>query len=388
MPRGGQGAERGAWHDGADGSARRTTLPGARQQGRMAGVGTGEVGVETKVFALTNFKALSAPEGVFEALVAVFGNVDRVGDTIVKGAFGESLAAWEAKARPIPIIFSHEWENLDAHIGTVLQAKELDEGLYVKGQLEMDEPFAARVWKKLEQGVLAEFSFAYDIPEGGSALVDRGAKEVPRYVNELRQLELLEVGPCLVGMNPETQLISVKAALASHSTGTSDDAWDGPANEARVRSDETVAYYRRIYAWQDPEGDASVKATYRFIHHQVAEGGAPGAANIRACQTGIGVLNGGRGGTTIPDGDRQGVYNHLARHLRDADLEPPELKAAGTGLLEAIYRLIDRHDLDAAIGEDAHEDDAGGDAGKSSMPASALALRIAVELLEKGSETD
>ena len=43
---------------------------------------------------------------------------------------------------------------------------------------------------------------------------------------------------------------------------------------------------------------------------------------------GIGVLNGGRGGTTIPDADRQGVWNHLAKHLRDADLTPPELKSA------------------------------------------------------------
>jgi HK97 family phage prohead protease len=59
----------------------------------------------------------------------------------------------------------------------------------------------------------------------------------------------------------------------------------------------------------------------------VSSDGIVGAANIKACQAGIGVLNGGRGGTTIPDADRQGVYNHLAAHIKDADLTPPELKA-------------------------------------------------------------
>ena len=51
-----------------------------------------------------------------------------------------------------------------------------------------------------------------------------------------------------------------------------------------------------------------------------------GAANVRACTTGIAVLNGGRGGADIPASDRKGVHDHLARHLRDAGEDPPELQ--------------------------------------------------------------
>ncbi|HLE14509.1 MAG TPA: HK97 family phage prohead protease [Anaerolineales bacterium] len=116
-------------------------------------------------------------------------------------------------------------------------------------------------------------------------------------------------------------------AIGVHHTATDDGAWDGPANEARLKLDQGRAFYSRAYAWRDPDGDESKKSTYKFIHHVVDEEGNPGTANVRACQTGIGVLNGGRGGTTIPESDRQGVYNHLAAHLRDADVEPPELKA-------------------------------------------------------------
>ena len=115
-------------------------------------------------------------------------------------------------------------------------------------------------------------------------------------------------------------------AIAPHKTATTDAAWDGPANEARLRLGGDEAYYRSAYAWQDPEGDATKKNAYRFVHHQVAEGGEVGAANVQGCLTGIGVLNGARGGTTIPAGDKRGVYNHLAKHMRDAGQEPPDFK--------------------------------------------------------------
>lgn len=115
-------------------------------------------------------------------------------------------------------------------------------------------------------------------------------------------------------------------AIPKHKTDTVDDPWDGPEMETRVKSGEDYDYYKQIYAWRHPDGDPSVKATYKFIHHMVSKDGTPGAANIRACITGIAVLNGARGGTNIPKGDYQGVYEHLASHLKDADVEPPDLK--------------------------------------------------------------
>lgn len=179
-----------------------------------------------KTYPMRGFKVLGESEstGQFEAIVAVFNNVDRAGDMIIPGAFRRTLAFWEQKGRPIPVIFAHEWDNLDAHIGQVMEAKEVEEGLYVKAQLDMDEPFASRVWKKMRAGTLAEFSFAYDVVD--AKLVDNGEKAEPRYVNELRDLDLMEVGPCLVGMNPETELIAVKNTLAAFKVGARHSAKD------------------------------------------------------------------------------------------------------------------------------------------------------------------
>lgn len=153
-----------------------------------------------------------------------------------------------------------------------------------------------------------------------------------------------------LGESPEVsptspQPVLVAAAVGAHSTPTSDSPWDGPAAEKSLPSPMPVATARAFYAWID---DAAVsdemitKVGGRFGHHEVADG-TPGAANIKACQSGIGVLNGGRGGTTIPGVDIQGVYDHLASHLRDADLEPPSLVAtAGPGptvITSAAYTI-------------------------------------------------
>lgn len=119
-----------------------------------------------------------------------------------------------------------------------------------------------------------------------------------------------------------------KAAIPSHRTPTSTDSWDGPANEARVRSSQQPDYYARVYAWRDPEADPSVKTPYRFIHHEISADGTPGAANVQALRTAIGVLNGGRGVDVSAQpwsSDRQSIYRHLAAHLRDAGLEAPPL---------------------------------------------------------------
>lgn len=161
--------------------------------------------MEQKTFRLASFKAVDQAQGVFEAIVSVFGNVDRAGDRVMPGAFNGSLASWEQKGRPIPVIFAHDWGNLDAHIGEVLEAKETEDGLWVKGKLEMDEPFAQRVWKKMKRGTIAEFSFAYDVVDSYLVKEKDGS-----YINELRAVDLFEVGPCLVGMNPETELLGVK----------------------------------------------------------------------------------------------------------------------------------------------------------------------------------
>src|ERR1051326_4479208 len=123
-----------------------------------------------KAYPVAHFKTLpDEGAGVFEAIVSVFNNVDLIGDRVLPGAFQKSLRAWKQAGDPIPVIFSHQWDNLDAHVGLVTEAEERPEGLYVKAQLDMDEEYAARLWKKMSQRAIKEFSFAYDVVKERSA---------------------------------------------------------------------------------------------------------------------------------------------------------------------------------------------------------------------------
>ena len=113
--------------------------------------------------------------------------------------------------------------------------------------------------------------------------------------------------------------------IRSHSTETTTKAWSGPRMEKRL-GEAPAKVLRKAYAWVDPDGDPDRKGSYKFIHHEVGQQDEVGAANVKACTSGIGVLNGARGGADVPAAHRKGIYNHLARHLRDAGEDPAPLK--------------------------------------------------------------
>lgn len=107
-------------------------------------------------------------------------------------------------------------------------------------------------------------------------------------------------------------------AIKVHHTATSDKPWDKGPNVKRLREGEDASYYRQEYAWEDSDEDGTKKSYYKYPHHEVSESGDVGAASISGCHAVIANLNGARGGSSIPDADRRGVYNHAKAHLEDA----------------------------------------------------------------------
>ena len=169
-------------------------------------------------FPITDVKADLGEDGTFEAVVSVFGNVDFAGDRIVEGAFANSLDRWKASGDPIPVIWSHQWHDPAAYIGSVDPANIVElaagdpelpasirdlGGLKVKAHIDTDDPMGRKVQKLLKSRAVREFSFAYDVIEE--------AKNEDDNINELLEVDLIEVGPTLKGANPLTELIGAKA---------------------------------------------------------------------------------------------------------------------------------------------------------------------------------
>jgi HK97 family phage prohead protease len=150
-------------------------------------------------------------EGQFIALVSAFNNEDSTGDVVRPGAFTQTLQDWAAKGDDIPVIWAHQWSDPFAHIGRVIKAVETLQGLEVTGQIDdlgMNST-ADQVYRLLKGRRVTQFSFAYDIGEGGWITDDQ--HPWGGYY-ELRRLDLHEVGPCLIGVNRETELLAAKAA--------------------------------------------------------------------------------------------------------------------------------------------------------------------------------
>lgn len=204
--------------------------------------------MERKTFAVSAIKAAGSPDtpGEFEALVAVFNNIDGIGDRVLPGAFTRSL-----KERGLPpLVWSHQWDV--PPIGVVNDASETDKGLLIKGRLFVgegeDSPVARQVYTAMKatdgNGVapLREFSFGYEV-RSSSWVTENGDE-----IRELKDLELFEVGPTLVGMNPETQLLTVKATLEREiKSGRVLSA----KNESRLR--DAVAIITDVLAQVDEE---------------------------------------------------------------------------------------------------------------------------------------
>jgi HK97 family phage prohead protease len=145
--------------------------------------------------------------GTFEAIVSVFGNVDADGEIVSPGAFTKTLADG-----PKPIVYSHDWMSVP--IGQTLEAREVPEGLYVKGRLfvadDEDHARAREVYAAMRAGALTEFSF------GGRVVEETRRENEDGSVSWLlNEIDLVEYGPCLKGANPATRLVAIKSMIAA-----------------------------------------------------------------------------------------------------------------------------------------------------------------------------
>jgi HK97 family phage prohead protease len=142
--------------------------------------------------------------GEFTAIAAVFGNVDRDGDRIVKGAFADSIEAWQSAGRSVPLHWNHS-SDPDDIIGFVDPGSmvETGRGLVVDGQLDLgDSDRARRAWRAMKTNSIG-LSFGY---------VTRKQRRAVDGANELLAIDLFEVSLTPAPANADTRILSMKAA--------------------------------------------------------------------------------------------------------------------------------------------------------------------------------
>jgi Escherichia/Staphylococcus phage prohead protease len=122
--------------------------------------------------------------GQFTAIAAAY-TLDRDRERIVPGAFEKSLAAWRERGRPIPLHWSHLGDpqyiigEVDPHA-----AREIREGLFVKGNVDLGGSRVAReAWRLVKSGTVG-LSFGF--------LGRKGPKR-PDGTRQIIEIDLYEV---------------------------------------------------------------------------------------------------------------------------------------------------------------------------------------------------
>lgn len=171
--------------------------------------------------------------------------------------------------------------------------------------------------------------------------------------------------------------------ISPHNTATVDTAWSASDQEKKLKSPIDAAEARSFFAWydssaQDPNGDGwpDFKAGYKFGHHMVGDNGMGAAANMTACSAVVAILNGARGGTDIPATDKQGVWNHVDRHLAAGGKKAPPLGASAEESIAFVgaVAMEEAHELGEDPAEAAGRAEEALDAAASDMDMMPLAL--------------
>lgn len=170
-------------------------------------------------------KLIDETEGVVEAIIAVFGNIDYKQDIIRKGAFKKTITE---TGLAVKVLDAHNSMSVLNIIGKPLEIKEVtkkqlpDEitneypmatgGVYTKTQFLMDTPEGAGVFKRMKAGVIDEWSFGFMPVKFNYDKLDSEGKpdKDGTTIRIIEEIKLFEYSPVLWGANPATATISAK----------------------------------------------------------------------------------------------------------------------------------------------------------------------------------
>ena len=152
-----------------------------------------------------SIKSMDDETGEFEGYGSTFDSEpDSYGDVIAKGAFSESLEQHKARGS-MPKLF---WQH-DSHqpIGKWLAATEDDNGLLMRGRLNMGVQKGREAYELLKAGDIDGLSIGYRIK--------KHTEDKDKGIWLLEKLDLFEVSVVSIGANRHATVDSVKAERAA-----------------------------------------------------------------------------------------------------------------------------------------------------------------------------
>lgn len=142
----------------------------------------------------------ATPEGIISGYGSTFGNIDSYGDTVVPGAFANSLKAHrQNKSAPL-MLWMHDRSR---PVGRWEKVAEDSHGLHVEGVLNMRTASGREAYEHLTAGDIAGLSIGYQAEREQA----RGG------VNVLQEVTLFEISIVSMPADPHARITGVKHGL-------------------------------------------------------------------------------------------------------------------------------------------------------------------------------
>lgn len=147
-------------------------------------------------------------EGEFVVYPATFiRQADAYGDVVAKGAFLDDIQRWKDSGNVMPGLFGHRMDDPDFYIASAHDMGEDEHGWWVRGSFDLEDAKAAKVYRLVKGRRISQMSFAYDVLDSGTVVLDDGDE-----ANELRRLKVYEFSFVPIGANQDTSIVAIKSA--------------------------------------------------------------------------------------------------------------------------------------------------------------------------------
>ena len=243
------------------------------------------------------------------------------------------------------VLFGHNYEELP--VGKNLWIKTDEKGLIAKTQYATHKKAEEIYEYRKGNYPLAEsigFVPISSIQSGKNGYNDAVIKKLGLTREEVEGVRtiydkwlMLEYSDVPVPSNPEALQIAINKGLVHYtncakreermvipyrqfSRAPLEEEWDASTEVSRA----SVSNLKVMCTWFDKENYEN-KEAYKLPHHK-SSGYATVWRGVAAAMT---ALLGGRGGVDIPDNDKKGVYDHLAKHDKEFDKQVPEFSIKG-----------------------------------------------------------
>lgn len=179
------------------------------------------MGMEHKQTEVT-ITSIDETQGLVEAIWAVMGNLDSVGDVIHPGAF---VKTFNERGNQIKLLDNHRTDSVMSALGVVKELRELNRsqlpqelltkypeatgGAWGQFQFLLDTPEGAGTFSRIKNKAIQSWSFGYDAVDKDYSNVTKDGKTVS--ARNLRSIRLWEVSPVLFPANEATTTTDAKA---------------------------------------------------------------------------------------------------------------------------------------------------------------------------------